>query len=67
MGRVVTGEELGRLLCDALDIPVKGIRTITLVCEPGSAASVRIERYVHEDDKLSLALDAYKITDTSRG
>jgi hypothetical protein len=47
--RILTGDQLARMLCDAMGIKPHGIAKIVIFCEPQKAARIEITKYATDD------------------
>lgn len=59
----VTGYDIGKQLCDALGLDIKGVRTIDIHVEARSLVTVSVERLVSRDEagRLCTALERYNL------
>jgi hypothetical protein len=65
--RIVTANEMGTSICNALGIPTDQITRISLDCNAGDLAKVEIERavYVREARELHHVLSHYALVERS--
>jgi hypothetical protein len=48
----ITGRALGITICEVLDIPIKGVRSVTIRAAVDEAAIVTIEKYLDLDEDV---------------
>lgn len=66
--RSVAGSDLGRQLCAALGLDPMEVAAITVLCEPGEPARIRLDRLVFdaEAERLRHVLATYALVDQER-
>lgn len=60
---VMTGSALGAQILEALGIDKSGVRKLTLECEAGCLATIKIEYVVHAGCELDKIVQRYKLTE----
>lgn len=63
--RILTGDQLARMVCDAMGIECKGIAQIVIWCQPQKAARIEITKYATDDvgDRLRRTLRTYLLVE----